>query len=503
MIYKLIIILLFISSYYAEAIAINYDKSTIRYYGMVIGETKKNKLIETYSELIKSTLGEKQFNLGALLKRDIANINSSFKLNIITHVLNDTKTEMICFKYNAKLDDGRLHDDCFFIAEGIFVGFMVNRTQSKCYEACTLIWSEINHLKSFQFKVKNTLKNEGAQWFLFKRNKLEFNVSVSGLLTTTDSNYNNTYSHYASLCLYPSSLKETLFNEQLKFCHLYLDSDSKNQSKKKNNPIKNQSKQKNNPIKNFKDCDVCPEMVVVPEGKFRMGSNRGNRNEQPAHVVRLANSFAVGKYEITFTEYDAYVTETQMNQPDDEGFGRKTRPVINVSWDDVQGYLSWLSKKTGKNYRLLSEAKWEYVARAGSSSNYYFGGNSSQQCSYANGADTTKNSIGYQLSNAAQCTDGFFGTAPVGSFEPNNFGLYDMLGNASEWVLDCYHKSYEGSPSNGSSWDNNCVTGIYGGKVHRGGAYHDDPLGLRTAARNYIKGSYRSKSIGFRVIRDL
>ncbi len=184
----------------------------------------------------------------------------------------------------------------------------------------------------------------------------------------------------------------------------------------------------------FRDCDQCPEMVVVPAGSFTMGSPRGegSDDERPQHEVTIARAFAVGKYPITFDEWDACVAAGGCKyKPEDAGWGRSRRPAINVSWNDAQEYVAWLSKKTGKPYRLLSEAEWEYAARGGTTTRYPWGNDpgTNRANFYGSGSEWS----GKQ-------------TAPVGSFDPNKFGLYDMIGNVWEWVEDCWNDSYKGAP---------------------------------------------------------
>ena len=192
----------------------------------------------------------------------------------------------------------------------------------------------------------------------------------------------------------------------------------------------------------FRECAKdCPEMVVVPAGEFMMGSPATEKgrydNEGPQHTVTIAKPFAVSKFDVTFADWDACVSVGGCPQVGDSGFGRGTRPVINVSWDDAQQYVAWFSKMTGQPYRLLTEAEWEYAARAGSTTAYFWGdeiGKGNANC----------NGCGSQWDNRQ--------TSPVGSFKPNAFGLYDMAGNVWQWVQDCYHDNYDGAPTDGSAW---------------------------------------------------
>ncbi len=222
------------------------------------------------------------------------------------------------------------------------------------------------------------------------------------------------------------------------------------------------------------DCDHCPEMVVVPAGRFEMGSppseSGRDGDEGPQHEVAFDSPFAVGVYEVTFDEWDACVSNGGCGgyRPADQGWGRGGRPVINVSWDDAQAYASWLSRETGEEYRLLSEAEWEYVARAGTVTRYWWG-----------------DGIGANRANCSGdgCGEGYANTAPVGSFGANPFGLHDVHGNVWEWVEDCWHENYARAPSNGDAW-----LGGQGGdcsrRVLRGGSWYNPPKNLRTALRD-------------------
>ncbi len=171
-------------------------------------------------------------------------------------------------------------------------------------------------------------------------------------------------------------------------------------------------------------------------------------NEGPQHRVTIRQPFAVGKYEVTFREWDACVADGGCNgyRPDDEGWGRGNRPAINVSWDDAQAYLRWLSRKSEAEYRLLSEAEWEYAARGDTTAARYWGNDPAAACGFANVYDRTSKSVNELGWTYHECTDGYATTAPVGSFRANNLGLYDVLGNVWEWVEDCYNDTYAGAP---------------------------------------------------------
>ena len=232
-----------------------------------------------------------------------------------------------------------------------------------------------------------------------------------------------------------------------------------------------------------------PEMVVIPAGRFRMGCVSGLDcfdDEKPVHEVSIPQAFALSRHEVTFAQWDACAAAGACggHRPDDRGWGRGNRPVIEVSWEDAQSYVSWLSRETGESYRLPSEAEWEYAARADSAAKYSWG-----------------NEIG---SNRANCENYYCGdqweyTAPVGSFAPNAFGLYDMHGNVWEWVEDCWNDSYSGAPSSGTAWrGGDCAK-----RVLRGGSWFIIPRSLRAAYRNWLSSGYRFNLIGFRVARTL
>ena len=228
-----------------------------------------------------------------------------------------------------------------------------------------------------------------------------------------------------------------------------------------------------------------PEMVVIPAGHFQMGCVSGincGSDEKPVHEVKIA-SFALSKYEVTFEEYDAFTDATGRERADDRGWGRGQRPVINVSWYDAMAYAAWLSKQTGKTYRLPSEAEWEYAARAGTTTKYSWG-----------------NEIGINRANCDGCGSQWDDkmTAPVGSFEANSWGLYDMHGNVWEWVQDCWNKNYEGAPADGSAW----TPGDCSGRVLRGGSWYTDPGSLRSAIRFSYTTGFRFSGFGFRVLRS-
>ena len=241
-----------------------------------------------------------------------------------------------------------------------------------------------------------------------------------------------------------------------------------------------------------------PEMVVLPTGRFRMGDldGSGYDNERPVRTVTISRPIAMGKYPVTFKEYDRFVDGRdrgllkalfgrQPERPADCGWGRGTRPVINVNQKDAKAYAVWLSEQTGKRYRLPSEAEWEYAARAGTTTEYSWG-----------------DEIGCNRANCDGCGSEWDNkqTAPVGSFAANPFGLYDMHGNVAEWVEDCWHDNYEGAPSDGSAWT---TGGDESYAVNRGGSWGSLPSWLRSAVRYGFLPSFRNDNHGFRLVQDL
>ena len=240
----------------------------------------------------------------------------------------------------------------------------------------------------------------------------------------------------------------------------------------------------------FKDCGYCPEMIVIPSGSFTMGSPESedgrDKDEGPRHRVRINYRFAVGIYEITFREWDVCAASGRCRgfAPDDEGWGRENRPVINVSWDDAQSYVTWLSDVTGESYRMLSESEWEYAARAGSFTAYTWGNRVGRSRAVCNGCGSRWDSKR---------------TAPVGSFPANAWGLHDMHGNVWEWVRDCWQESYYRAPSDGSPSERGDCTK----RVLRGGAWDTKPMSLRAADRVWVTADSRYKARGFRIARTL
>ncbi len=228
-------------------------------------------------------------------------------------------------------------------------------------------------------------------------------------------------------------------------------------------------------------------MIVVPASPFKMGSpeGQGDKTEHPQHDVTIARPFAVAKFELTFDEWDACAAHGDCAHVGDSGWERDRRPTINVSWDDAQTYVKWLSRITGKPYRLLSEAEYEYAARAGT------------QTAYPWGPEIKLN--GKAMANCAGCGSQWDGkqTAPAGSFPANRFGLYDMVGNVWEWTEDCWNPNYKGAPVDGLAW----TSGDCNIRVVRGGSWVSLPV--RSAARSRGYTGDRSLDLGFRVARTL
>ena len=247
----------------------------------------------------------------------------------------------------------------------------------------------------------------------------------------------------------------------------------------------------------FRECAKhCPEMIVVPAGDFLMGSPTTEKdrydNEDDGsgrqHKVTIATPFAVSKFDVTFSDWDACVLVggcPKVGQADGTGGRGEDRPVTFVSWYGARVYVAWLSTMTGKTYRLLSEAEWEYAARAGTATAYYWG-----------------DEVGEGNANCSDCGSEWDGlrTSPVGSFKPNAFGLYDMAGNVWQWVEDCEHVNYKGAPNDGSAWTSECILDR---RVVRGGSWLNVPPDSRSAVRSNWPAGNRNGRLGFRVGRTL
>jgi formylglycine-generating enzyme required for sulfatase activity len=270
------------------------------------------------------------------------------------------------------------------------------------------------------------------------------------------------------------------------------------------------------PKESFKDCDKCPEMVVMPAGSFTMGSPESERtpiaaawanygitpgtlttnmplsSEGPQHKATIAQPLAVGRFAVTFDQWDACVDDGGCNayHPSDQGWGRGTRPVVNVSWDEAKAYVGWLSRRTAKNYRLLSEAEREYMTRAATTTPFWWGSTFSTDQANYNGTRTYNNQpVGENRQK----------TLPVDFFAPNPWGFYQVSGNSYDWVEDCIHDDYFGAPVDGSAWSaDNCK-----GHVVRGGAWSSAPWNLRSAFRGWFPTNFRSSNHGLRVARPL
>jgi formylglycine-generating enzyme required for sulfatase activity len=277
------------------------------------------------------------------------------------------------------------------------------------------------------------------------------------------------------------------------------------------------------PANGFRDCPECPEMIVVPAGRFMMGAapDLVNRlpSEMPYHEVTIGRPFAIGRFEVTRAMFAGFIRDTGYaiepgcvywdagiqgwkNDPkrswQSPGFPQTdTHPVVCVPWHAAKAFVEWLSRRTGKSYRLPSEAEWEYAARAGTTTRWYWGEQLAAACEYANLSDlSAKASYAHWIT--FQCDDRHPYTAPVGSFKPNAFGLHDMIGNAWEWTEDCFHSSYTGAPADGRAW----VDEICEKRFTRGTSFYTAPRHSRLTFRLDGPPDYRMVQYGFRVARD-
>lgn len=302
-------------------------------------------------------------------------------------------------------------------------------------------------------------------------------------------------------------------------------------------------------IKHIKNCNICPEMVIVPSGEFNMGVSDKDLHEAndtkysnilhdmtPKHTVHI-KSFAIAKYDVTVSDYALFIKDTGYkssgckvsyitHMPRYNGFSGDASwsnpgyqqtgnfPVVCVSWVEANNYIQWLNKKSASinnglriHYRLPSEAEWEYAARAGTGSLVRYWGNlPTHQCEYANGLDITSKKQAYDQGNiGASCRDGYIFASPVGSFKPNQWGLYDVLGNVLQWTEDCEHLSYSGAPTDGSAWTNeNLISGDCSRRMARGGGGWDAPTEfLILPERWFYKTQSREDDLGFRLAGDI
>ena len=258
----------------------------------------------------------------------------------------------------------------------------------------------------------------------------------------------------------------------------------------------------------FRDCPVCPKMVELPKGSYTMGTSKEedistlgkerDSSEGPAHKVEIRYPLAVGVFEVSFEEWDACVEDAGcVRHLRDEGRGRGRRPVVHATLADAKEYANWLTARIGRHYRLLSEAEWEYAARAGTSSGRHWGGRLEDQCAYENGADVTAQGENSDWT-IVNCIDGYVYAAPTDEtrFRSNPWGLHHMLGNVSEWTADCWHPNYVGAPTDGSAWTGDCDNALH---VVRGGSWLSVPRGVRAPTRLPVDPAESSNDVGFRV----
>ncbi len=287
----------------------------------------------------------------------------------------------------------------------------------------------------------------------------------------------------------------------------------------------------------LRDCPDCPVMVTLPAGSFLMGTAVADRltdprtgkpatNDGPQHTVNIQNEFAIGKYEVTVAEFRQFIAATgyatvdrcmEFSKPDSfeirkdirwdkPGFDQsESAPVGCVSFFDAEAYANWLSTKTGQRYRLPTEAEWEYAARAGSTTSYFWGSDNAESCTYANVRSEgtwaiSKRQSASDRDDGFPCDDGATQPSPTGRYAPNNFGLYDMQGNNWEWVADCNHKSYEGAPDDGSAWldEKACRFGVI-----RGGSYLNRVERSSATVRAGRPRSGGATNMGFRIARSM
>lgn len=234
----------------------------------------------------------------------------------------------------------------------------------------------------------------------------------------------------------------------------------------------------------IKDCKECPTLVSLPAGSFIMGSNTGDLSERPAHKVTISNAFAIGKFEVTVEQWNMCAEAGACPRVPSSEAAAKDAPMRDVSWEDAQQYVKWLSKTSGKTYRLPTEAEWEYAARAGTTTPYWWG-----------------RQMRTGMANCKECGEPWSQEAPAkgGSFAANSYKLHDMNGSVWEWVADCWHNSYKGAPADGSTWDNETCRV----RVIRGGSWRDGAAYMTSTTRFKYDASVRQNQNGLRVARDV
>ncbi|MGV3652630.1 MAG: formylglycine-generating enzyme family protein, partial [Noviherbaspirillum sp.] len=234
----------------------------------------------------------------------------------------------------------------------------------------------------------------------------------------------------------------------------------------------------------LKDCPACPVLISLPAGSFSMGSSSGDPSEQPAHKVTINAPFAIGKYEVTVAEWEQCVAASACPKIGGSDKPDARTPMRDVSWNDVQQYVKWLAKTSGQAYRLPTEAEWEYAARGGTRTRFWWG-----------------EQMKKGTANCSDCGEPWSaqGPAPVGSFQANPFGLHDTNGSVWEWVADCWHNNFKGAPANGSAWD----TPACRDRVIRGGSWREGASYMPSSTHFKYSASVRQSQNGFRVARDV
>ncbi len=247
----------------------------------------------------------------------------------------------------------------------------------------------------------------------------------------------------------------------------------------------------------FNEPQTGMEFIFIPGGCFAMGDSVGDGepNERPVHEVCVSDLY-FGKYEVTNAQFKKFRPEHNSGQVRESNLNEDKQPVVNVSWEDAVAFAEWLSGTSAQEYRLPTEAEWEYAARAGSTQSHFWGNSTEDACTYANVADVSAKKQ-RQSWTAFNCDDGYAVVAPVGSFTANGFGLYDVLGNVWEWCQDVYNsEAYSKLPKN-----NPCYTGSGEYRVMRGGGWSNGPLGVRSSHRVGLSPDFGHQSLGFRLVR--
>ncbi len=462
------------------------DTTPFNLYKVTYGVTTRNWLLRNYMKSIVGSLAPKPHpKIKSFLPKPYTTIQA----------LSDGKTERICFTYSSRMNKNRITTDCFIIQNNKVTGVTINLHQEGCGTPCGLHNSILQRLSWYKFKqVKESGSDNAVIHYLQRKNQKAVLRVWGGVVTTTSKtkpfsalrDYRSSFSVKTTLCLYPEDLEKVVVQDDLEECPVI----GADKIKKEKNPILVKE------LKTNQACDFCPTMKLIPAGRFSMGSNKGNKDEKPVHLVTIAKPFEIATHELSLGEYKMFAKENNVELESYQKTEDDNHPIY-FSYDSALKYIAWLNRKSGMEYRLPTEAEWEYAAKGGTSTQFFHGNNTESLCDYANlgyATDAEKENYKGSEKNYPPCDDGHLKFAPVGSFKPNQFGLYDLIGNAQELVSDCYHDNYHGAPVDGRAWKTDCDNSY----VMKGGNYGSELRDSSVSSRiYYVRGS------GVRLARDV